>query len=179
MYRGAFLSLFLPTVSVGKATDITPELIRAMDANAILLDVDNTLALHGSQTPFPGTVEWAKHMRKAGIRLVLVSNNFKKRVEPFAAKYGLPFLSLSLKPFPAAYHRAVRRLGVEPGRPWWSATRFSRTFSVRIGPASNPFCWSPRVWSNPFLSDCGALWKSQSEEKSRKKAAEANLQNKG
>lgn len=86
-----------------------------MDANAILLDVDNTLALHGSQTPFPGTVEWAKHMRKAGIRLVLVSNNFKKRVEPFAAKYGLPFLSLSLKPFPAAYHRAVRRLGVEPG----------------------------------------------------------------
>ncbi|MVB11521.1 Phosphoglycolate phosphatase [Caprobacter fermentans] len=109
------MSLFLPTVSVGKATDITPELIRAMDANAILLDVDNTLALHGSQTPFPGTVEWAKHMRKAGIRLVLVSNNFKKRVEPFAAKYGLPFLSLSLKPFPAAYHRAVRRLGVEPG----------------------------------------------------------------
>ncbi|WP_411677660.1 YqeG family HAD IIIA-type phosphatase [Caproicibacter sp.] len=108
------MSLFLPTVSVGKATDITPELIRAMNANAILLDVDNTLALHGSQTPFPGTVEWAKQMRKAGIRLVLVSNNFQKRVEPFAAKYGLPFLSLSLKPFPAAYHRAVRRLGVEP-----------------------------------------------------------------
>jgi HAD superfamily phosphatase (TIGR01668 family) len=99
---------------VQKATDITPELIHAMHATAILLDVDNTLALHGSQTPFPGTVEWAKRMRKAGIRLVLVSNNFKKRVKPFAAKYGLPFLSLSLKPFPAAYHRAVRRLAVKP-----------------------------------------------------------------
>lgn len=108
------MSIFLPTASVRKATDITPDLICAMHATAILLDVDNTLALHGSQTPFPGTVEWAKHMREAGIRLVLVSNNFKKRVEPFAAKYDLPFLSMSLKPFPAAYHRAVRCLNVEP-----------------------------------------------------------------
>ena len=108
------MSLFLPTVAVEKVTDITPKLIHDMNANAILLDVDNTLALHGSQIPFPGTVEWAQKMRAAGIRLVLVSNNFKKRVEPFAAKYGLPFMSLSLKPFPAAYHRAVRRLGVEP-----------------------------------------------------------------
>lgn len=108
------MSIFMPTASVRKATDITPELIRAMHATAILLDVDNTLALHGSQTPFPGTVEWAKRMRGAGIRLVLVSNNFKKRVEPFAAQYGLPFLSLSLKPFPAAYRRAVRRLEVKP-----------------------------------------------------------------
>jgi uncharacterized protein len=108
------LSLFLPTVSVERATDITPELVRSLHANTILLDVDNTLALHGSQTPFPGTIAWAQNMRAAGIRLILVSNNFKKRVEPFAAKYDLPFLALSLKPFPAAYHRAVRRLGAEP-----------------------------------------------------------------
>lgn len=108
------MSLFLPTVSVDRATDITPELIRSLHANTILLDVDNTLALHGSQTPFPGTVAWAQDMRAAGIRLILVSNNFKKRVAPFAAKYGLPFLALSLKPFPAAYHRAVRQLGAEP-----------------------------------------------------------------
>lgn len=106
------MPLLLPTASVSKVVDISPELIHAMKANSILLDVDNTLALHGSQTPFPGTVEWAKRMRKAGIRLILVSNNFKKRVEPFAAKYDLPFLSLSIKPFPVAYHRAARRLGV-------------------------------------------------------------------
>lgn len=106
------MSLLLPTASVPKVTDITPELIRAMDADSILLDVDNTLALHGSQLPFPGTVEWAHRMRGAGIRIILISNNFRRRVEPFAKKYGLPFLSLSLKPFPAAYRRAVRTLGI-------------------------------------------------------------------
>ena len=82
-----------------------------MDANSVLLDVDNTLALHGSQVPFPGTVEWARRLRGAGIRIVILSNNFRERVGPFAAQYGLPFLSLSLKPLPAAYRRAVRALG--------------------------------------------------------------------
>ena len=104
--------MFLPTASVPKVTDITPELIRAMGADSILLDVDNTLALHGSQVPFPGTVEWAHGMREAGIRILLLSNNFRRRVEPFAEQYGLPFLSLSLKPFPAAYRRAARTLGI-------------------------------------------------------------------
>ena len=106
------MSLFLPTVSVRKVTDITEDLIRGMHANAILLDVDNTLALHGSQIPLPGTVEWAARLRGAGIRIMILSNNFRKRVEPFARQYGLPFLSLSLKPLPAAYRRAARRLGV-------------------------------------------------------------------
>lgn len=106
------MSVFLPTASVPKVTDITPKLIRAMGVDSILLDVDNTLALHGSQVPFPGTVEWAHRMSEAGIRIILLSNNFRRRVEPFAGKYGLPFLSLSLKPFPAAYRRAVRTLGI-------------------------------------------------------------------
>lgn len=93
-------------------TDITPEILHSIGAEAILLDVDNTLALPGSQDPFPGTIEWSHMLRKAGFRIILLSNNFSWRVQPFAEKYGLPFLSMSMKPFPTAYHRAVRRLGV-------------------------------------------------------------------
>lgn len=107
------MALFLPTAAVDKVTDITPELIYRMGGSALLLDVDNTLALHGSQIPFPGTVEWAGRIRAAGIQVIIMSNNFEKRVAPFAARYGLPFLSLSLKPLPLAYLRAIHRLGVK------------------------------------------------------------------
>ena len=93
-------------------TDITEDLVRGLGVSSLLLDVDNTLAFHGSQTPFPGTVEWARRLRGAGIRIILLSNNFRKRVEPFARQYGLPFVSLSLKPLPAAYRRAMCRLDV-------------------------------------------------------------------
>ena len=60
------MALLQPTVSVNRVTDITAELIRAMKADTILLDVDNTLATHGSQEPFAGSIEWTHSMRKAG-----------------------------------------------------------------------------------------------------------------
>ena len=107
------MTLFLPTAAVGKVTDITPELIRSMGASAILLDVDSTLAPHGSQTPFSGTVEWSHRMQDTGIKIIIMSNNFKKRVKPFAEKFNLPFISCSLKPFPSTYFRAISRLGVK------------------------------------------------------------------
>ncbi len=106
------MALFLPTAAVDKVTDITPELIRAMKANSVILDVDNTLAIHGSQDPFEGTVEWTQYMRSHNINIIIMSNNSKERVAPFAAKYDLPFMYLSLKPIPIAYHLAVRKMGV-------------------------------------------------------------------
>ncbi|WP_169009134.1 YqeG family HAD IIIA-type phosphatase [Faecalispora jeddahensis] len=106
------MSLFLPTAAVDRVTDITPEMIREMGASAIILDVDNTLATHGSPVPLVGTVEWAHAMRQAGLAVVIVSNNFKDRVAPFAEKYDLPFLCVAMKPLPFAYWRAARFLGV-------------------------------------------------------------------
>lgn len=109
------MSLFMPTVAVNGVTDITPELLRALKAEAVLLDVDNTLALHGSQQPFEGTVEWTWKIRKAGFKIVIMSNNFESRVAPFADLFGLPFQSMCMKPFPRAYRIAARSLGVDPG----------------------------------------------------------------
>ena len=107
------MALFLPTAAVETLLEITPEMLEAMGVNTVLLDVDNTLALHGSQKPFPGSVEWTHEMRRRGFRMIIMSNNFEKRVAPFAAQYGLPFLSFSIKPFPAAYYRAVHKLGAK------------------------------------------------------------------
>jgi len=107
------LAFFLPTVAVEKVTDITPKLIRAMNANAMILDVDNTLAIHGSQVPFSGTIEWARSMQENGIQIIIMSNNNKNRVEPFAAKYNLPYMYFSLKPLPFAYFIAIHQLGVK------------------------------------------------------------------
>lgn len=106
------MPLFVPTKALNKVTDITPELLHGLKVKAILLDVDNTLALHGSQIPFPGTIDWSLKMRKAGFKIIIMSNNLSKRVRPFAEKYGLPFLSMSLKPLPRAYLRAAHQLGI-------------------------------------------------------------------
>lgn len=106
------MPLFHPTVLRDRVTQITPELLHTLHVSALLLDVDNTIAGFTSHEPLPGTVEWAREMVQAGFRVVIVSNNFKKRVGAFAAKFGLGWISFAMKPFPFGYLKARRMLKV-------------------------------------------------------------------
>ena len=105
------MAILLPTVCVAQVTDITLELLRSMGIRALILDVDNTLSGHGSQQPFEGALEWTQKMAQNG-EMMIVSNNFQKRVEPFAQRFSLPFVSMAMKPFPVGYSRAVSAMGV-------------------------------------------------------------------
>ena len=82
------MALFKPTGTLHSVTEITKDLLFEMGVRAIVLDIDNTMAAHGSQEPFPGVPEWAKGLTDAGIKLILVSNNYEKRVAPFAKKFS-------------------------------------------------------------------------------------------
>lgn len=108
------MALRYPTRMLHRITDVSPELLAQMKVRAVLLDVDDTLSAHGSQIPYPGSVEWAQELVDRGFQLIILSNNTKDRVAPFAGKYGLPFLTFAAKPLPVGYLRAARRLGVKP-----------------------------------------------------------------
>lgn len=109
------MGLFRPTALRDRVTELTPEFLRGMGVEALLLDVDNTIATYTSHTPAHGAVEWARGMVENGFRVIIVSNNYKKRVGPFAERFGLDFISFALKPLPFGYLRAWRRLGVGRG----------------------------------------------------------------
>lgn len=106
------MALFKPTGTLHCLTELTPAMLQAMHIRAIVLDADNTMAAHGSQTPFDGVLEWTEQMTARGIRLIVVSNNFEKRVAPFAARFNLPFISFACKPSPLGYLRAKKLAGV-------------------------------------------------------------------
>ena len=77
------MAVLLPTLAVKHVTDITPEMLHVMKVKGMILDVDNTLSRHGCPIPFEGSIEWTHEMRAAGIKVIIVSNNFKKRVSEF------------------------------------------------------------------------------------------------
>lgn len=104
------MAVFRPTAMKRRVTDLTPEFLRELGVRALLLDVDNTIASYSSHDPAPGAVEWARSMVDAGFRLIIVSNNYKKRVGPFAAKFGLGYISFAMKPFPFGYLKACALL---------------------------------------------------------------------
>lgn len=104
------MPLFTPSAVLDRVTEIAPPLLQELGAEILLLDVDNTLAADGSQEPFPGAVEWTWKIREAGFQIMILSNNFRDRVEPFAEKFNLPCLCLAMKPLPFGYWAALHRL---------------------------------------------------------------------
>lgn len=65
------MPLLYPELLRNRITDITLEDLRALGVKGLLLDVDNTLALHGSQVLDPAVEDWLQKIRKAGIRLTV------------------------------------------------------------------------------------------------------------
>jgi hypothetical protein len=109
------MPLFQPTQVFRRATDITPAYLQAHGIRALILDVDNTLTGHGSQELSPEVAAWLDTMRSANVAMAICSNNYKKRVAPFASRLGLPFCSLCCKPAPWGLARARRILGAKKG----------------------------------------------------------------
>ena len=81
--------------------------------DAAWVDIDNTLTADRSQELPDEVAGWLDTMRKAGVRLTIVSNGAEKRVRPFAQKLGLAYLYRSAKPLPFALMAAQHRMGVK------------------------------------------------------------------
>ncbi len=105
--------LLKPKFKLDKITDISVDFLKKFKISALILDVDNTLSTHHGMKLCDGLEEWLGTMRKENIKLIILSNSKRKRVEPFAEKIGLPFISLGLKPLFTGYLRAIKRLGVK------------------------------------------------------------------
>lgn len=108
------MSIFKPRCRFVNILGITPEDIKNSGARAALVDADNTLSLHGSQEPYPGVPEWIRKTVGSGIPVIIISNNNRERIAPFAERLGVPYIEKSAKPLPNGFLRACRRLGIKP-----------------------------------------------------------------
>ena len=105
--------MFKPNVKLDKITDISISVLQKYNINALILDVDNTLSTHHGQVLTDGLEDWLSLMRENGIKMTVLSNSKSKRLEPFAQKIGLDYISLGMKPLPFGYWRAIKRLGAK------------------------------------------------------------------
>lgn len=105
--------LLRPNIKLDKITDISVDILKKYNITALILDVDNTLSTHHGQVLTDGLENWLKNMRENNIKLTVLSNSTKKRLDPFAKKIGLDYISLGLKPLPFGYLRALKALGTK------------------------------------------------------------------
>lgn len=105
--------LLKPNIKLMRVTDISAELLAKYGIMALILDVDNTLSTHHGEVLTEGLEDWLQKMQKNGIKLVILSNSKQMRVEPFAKKINLPFISMGLKPLPFKFSCALKLLGTK------------------------------------------------------------------
>lgn len=104
---------FRPTYVFDKVKDITPEFLRRKHIKGLLLDLDNTLTTHNNPVVPQESIEWIELMKRSGIKLMIVSNNYAPRVTPFAEQLGIEFECEGAKPLTFGYSRAIKRMGLE------------------------------------------------------------------
>ena len=102
-----------PNAVARRVWQITPQLLNSWGVKGLILDIDNTLTADRSQELPEEVAEWLEAMRRAGVKLTIVSNGAEKRVRPFAEKLGLAYLYRSAKPLPFALGVARRRMQVK------------------------------------------------------------------
>ncbi len=106
------MSLLYPDLYLPHVTAITTRHLHRLGVRALILDVDNTLATHGNPQPGEGVLDWLRGMSAAGVPMMLLSNNYPRRVKPFAGALGLPFTAIAAKPLPIGFWRAQAKLDV-------------------------------------------------------------------
>jgi len=104
----------LPDQMVNSIYDIDLKRLKEQNVRGIIADLDNTLV--SAKTPYatPELISWLNRVREAGFKVVILSNNNRKRVGDFAEPLDLPFVHAARKPIGSAFRKALKKLELEP-----------------------------------------------------------------
>lgn len=75
----------------------------------IISDLDNTLISYKELLPTKELIELKNRLIEMGFRIVICSNNHKKRVKTFAEAFDTPYVSSAKKPFTFGLRKALKK----------------------------------------------------------------------
>ncbi|MBQ9180873.1 YqeG family HAD IIIA-type phosphatase [Candidatus Saccharibacteria bacterium] len=89
--------------------DVTPEILKQNGVKLLLCDLDNTLRLHSEKEPADELQEWISDCRAAGVTIVIISNNGRKKMmQKFCEPIGVPCVWWAKKPLSSKLTKAMR-----------------------------------------------------------------------
>ena len=103
--------LFYPQYRFHSVYQISPDFLKDKGIKLIILDIDNTLVMHGG--PVDEKAEsFIKMMTGSGLYVALLSNNSKKRLSLFNQDLGLFSIHRGNKPFVFGYKKIMKNFHV-------------------------------------------------------------------
>ncbi|MCQ2979048.1 MAG: YqeG family HAD IIIA-type phosphatase [Clostridia bacterium] len=106
-----FRKFLLPDLYKETVSDIDYKKLYEKGIRLIIFDIDNTLKTYGEKVPSNEIKELFNRIKAENIKLCLVSNGRKSRVDKFNEDIKLDAFHLSLKPIPFNVIRMIKKQG--------------------------------------------------------------------
>lgn len=106
----------LPKAIFHKLTDVTPDYLREKGIELLMLDFDNTMLPYTAATPDPALLNWIDGMKRAGVKLCVVSNSKKNKAPGFCRAHNIACITHSKKPGGKGIRQCLARFHTAPDR---------------------------------------------------------------
>ena len=109
------MSIFHADKKFERFEDVSPEFLKKQGIKLLLCDLDNTLRLHSEKEPADELADWISDCKKAGIQIVIISNNGRKKMmQKFCEPIDVPCVWWAKKPLSTKLTEAMREYKMKP-----------------------------------------------------------------
>ena len=109
------MTIFSADKKFERFEDVTPKLLKKEKVKLLLCDLDNTLRLHSEKEPADELQEWIKDCHDAGVEVVIISNNGRKKMmKKFCEPINVPCVWWAKKPMSKKLTAAMAEYKISP-----------------------------------------------------------------
>ena len=109
------MTIFCADRKFERFEDVTPDILKKENVKLLLCDLDNTLRLHSEKEPADELQDWVADCKKAGVRIVIISNNGRKKMmQKFCEPIGVNCVWWAKKPMSKKLTEAIKTYKVNP-----------------------------------------------------------------
>ncbi len=90
---------FYPDIEVKNVFELDEKFYSSYNIKGVVFDIDNTLVTHDTPTAPENILNYFNLLEESGIKIAIVSNNHKERVDEFCKELGYPYIARAWKPF--------------------------------------------------------------------------------
>jgi HAD superfamily phosphatase (TIGR01668 family) len=103
---------YIPNMYKKSISDIDYSSLKQKGINTLLFDLDNTIALI-DEKQLPESVKKLFSKLKDDFKLIIVSNNFKNRIEAFCKPFDTDYISFAMKPLPFCFKKISKKYNIK------------------------------------------------------------------
>lgn len=109
------MTIFKADREFNRFEEISPEILKEAGVKLLLCDLDNTIRLHSEKMPSCALVEWVRKCHKAGVKIIVVSNNGRKKMmQRFCEPLKVDCVWWAFKPTTHKINATIKKSGFKP-----------------------------------------------------------------